>query len=250
MNPGVPEPAPAAGARPPRQASRAEALYARLRDDVFEFRLLPGARFTESEIAQRYGVSRTPVREALLRLQTEGLVRGYFRSGWEVVPIDFARFDHLYELRKLIEVHAVRQLAAGPVGDEARACLEQLAARWIVDKAQRLADARVVAGHDEEFHAGLVRAAGNPEMLRVHSDVTDRIRIIRRLDFTYPHRVSSTYEEHAAILRAIQRRKPDNAEMLVRAHIERSQQETRKITLHRLHSVRGEAGAAAPSQLP
>ena len=236
----TPESAPPA-APAARQASRGQALYARLRDDVFEFRLLPGARFTESEIAQRYGVSRTPVREALLRLQTEGLVRGYFRSGWEVVPIDFVRFDHLYELRKLIEVHAVRQLASAPVGEQARALLDGLGARWMVDKAQRLDDARAVAGYDEAFHAGLVAAAGNPKMLRVHADVTDRIRIIRRLDFTYPHRIGSTYEEHAAILRAIQRRKPDNAEMLVRAHIERSQQETRKITLHRLHSVRGEA---------
>ncbi|MBU6439970.1 MAG: GntR family transcriptional regulator [Betaproteobacteria bacterium] len=229
------EPAP-----PARQASRGQALYARLRDDVFEFRLLPGARFTESEIAQRYGVSRTPVREALLRLQTEGLVRGYFRSGWEVVPIDFVRFDHLYELRKLIEVHAVRHLAAGAVDDPARALLDGLCAIWMVDKTRRLDDARLVASHDEDFHTGLVAAAGNPEMLRVHGDVTDRIRIIRRLDFTYPHRIGSTYEEHAAILRSIQRRKPDNAEMLVRAHIDRSQQETRKITLHRLHTVRGE----------
>ncbi len=230
----------------PRRASRAEAIYARLRDDVFEFRLLPGSRVTESEIAQRYGVSRTPVREALLRLQTEGLVRGYFRSGWEVVPINFVRFDQLYELRKLIEVHAVRVLASSPPAAPARQGLEQLAARWMVDKAQRSSDAREVAGRDEEFHAGLVDAAGNPEMLRVHADVTDRIRIIRRLDFTYPHRVSSTYDEHAAILRAIQRRKPDNAEMLVRAHIERSQQETRKITLHRLHTVREEVATLTP----
>ncbi len=234
-----PEPSPEA----PRQASRAKALYARLREDVFEFRLLPGARFTESEIALRYGVSRTPVREALLRLQSEGLVRGYFRSGWEVVPIDFVRFDHLYELRKLIEVHAVRHLASAPAAEPACRLLEQLATRWMVDKSQRLSEARSVAGCDEEFHGSLVTAAGNPEMQRVHADVTDRIRIIRRLDFTYPHRVSSTYEEHAAILRAIQRRKPDNAEMLVRAHIDRSQQETRKITLHRLHSVREEVGA-------
>jgi DNA-binding GntR family transcriptional regulator len=230
----------------PRRASRGEAIYALLRDDVFEFRLLPGSRFTESEIAQRYGVSRTPVREALLRLQTEGLVRGYFRSGWEVVPIDFARFDHLYELRKLIEVHAVRHLAAAPAAEPSRQLLEQLSAHWMVDKAQRLCDARGVAGHDEDFHAGLVAAAGNPEMLRVHAEVTDRIRIIRRLDFTYPHRISSTYEEHAAILRAIQRRKPDHAEMLVRAHIDRSQQETRKITLHRLHTAREDQQAPVP----
>ncbi len=221
-----------------RRASRAETLYAQLREDVFEFRLLPGARFTESEVAQRYGVSRTPVREALLRLQTEGLVRGYFRSGWEVMPLDFVRFDHLYELRKLIEVHAVRQLAASTIDDAARLRLLGLCASWVIDKAQRESDARTVAHLDEEFHAGLVTVAGNPEMARVHAEVTERIRIIRRLDFTYAHRVASTYDEHAAILRTIQRHKPDQAELLIRTHIDRSRQETRKITLHRLHSVR------------
>lgn len=232
--------------KPPKPASRAEEIYARLREDVFEFRLLPGQRFTESELAEYYGASRTPVREALLRLQAEGLVRGYFRSGWEVVPIDFARFDHLYELRKLIEVHAVRKLAMREVAADLQGLLDRLAATWIVDKSQRLSDSRSIAALDETFHTDLVTAADNPEILRVHADVTDRIRIIRRLDFTYAHRVSTTYDEHAAILRAIQRHKADQAELLIRAHIDRSQIETRKITLHRLQSVRTEAQQGVP----
>ena len=228
-----------------KPASRAEEIYGRLREDVFEFRLLPGQRFTESELAASCGASRTPVREALLRLQAEGLVRGYFRSGWEVVPIDFARFDHLYELRKLIEVHAVRRLAGGTRSTEQQQRLDALSAAWIVDRAQRLSEARGISSLDETFHTEIVDAAGNPEMLRVHAEVTDRIRIIRRLDFTYSHRIATTYDEHAAILRAIQRHKPDQAELLVRAHIDRSQLETRKITLHRLQSVRTEAEQGA-----
>lgn len=224
----------------PKAASRAEEIYARLREDVFEFHLLPGQRFTETELAEHYVVSRTPVREALLRLQAEGLVRGYFRSGWEVVPIDFARFDHLYELRKLVEVHAVRKLSMRELATETQTMLDALAASWIVDKSARLSDARKISLLDEAFHTNLVAAAGNPEILRVHAEITDRIRIIRRLDFTYAHRVNTTYDEHAAILRAIQRHKPDQAELLIRAHIDHSQIETRKITLHRLQNVRAE----------
>ncbi len=222
----------------PKPASRALEIYARLREDVFEFRLLPGQRFTETELAELYGASRTPVREALLRLQTEGLVRGYFRSGWEVVPIDFTRFDHLYELRKLIEIFAVRRLAMSERSAEQQQRIDALAAIWIMDKTKRLGDARRVAALDESFHTVLVTASGNPEMVRVHAEVTDRIRIIRRLDFTYVNRIHATYDEHAAIVRAIQRHKPDQAEMLVRVHIEQSQVEIRKITLHRLHNVR------------
>lgn len=228
-----------------KPTSRAEEIYARLREDVFEFRLLPGQRFTETELAEHYGASRTPVREALLRLQTEGLVRGYFRSGWEVVPIDFTRFDHLYELRKLVEVHAVRKLSMRELASEMQSMLDALAAVWIVDKSARLSDARKISLLDESFHTSLVAAAGNPEILRVHAEITDRIRIIRRLDFTYAHRVSNTYDEHAAILRAIQRHKPDQAELLIRAHIDRSQIETRKITLHRLQNVRTETEQGA-----
>lgn len=224
----------------PKPASRAEEIYARLREDVFEFRLLPGQRFTETELAEHYGASRTPVREALLRLQAEGLVRGYFRSGWEVVPIDFTRFDHLYELRRLLEVHAVRKLSMRELATETQSMLDALAATWIVDKSARLRDARKISVLDEAFHTNLVAAAGNPEILRVHAEITDRIRIIRRLDFTYAHRVNNTYDEHAAILRAIQRHKSDQAELLIRAHIDRSQIETRKITLHRLQTVRTE----------
>jgi len=60
-----------------------------------------------------------------------------------------------------------------------------------------------VAALDEAFHATIVSAAGNHEMARVHADVTDGIRIVRRLDFTQPPRIAATYEEHAKILRAI-----------------------------------------------
>jgi DNA-binding GntR family transcriptional regulator len=240
-----PLPLPGTTRKPPKPASRAENIYSRLREDVFEFRLLPGQRFTETELAEYYGASRTPVREALLRLQAEGLVRGFFRSGWEVVPIDFTRFDHLYELRKIIEVYAVRKLSMHELAVDLQALLDRLAATWIIDKSQRLSDSRSISAQDETFHTDLVAAAGNPEMLRVHADVTDRIRIIRRLDFTYAHRISTTYDEHAAILRAIQRHKADQAELLIRAHIDRSQIETRKITLHRLQSVRTEAQQTA-----
>ena len=91
---------------------------------------------------------------------------------------------------------------------------------------------------DEQFHATLVRAAGNAEMARVHWDVTEHIRIVRCLDFTRGDRVEATYQEHAKILRAIMQRKPDSA-LLLRSHIEQSKAEVRKIALHALFEARG-----------
>ena len=123
-----------------------------------------------------------------------------------------------------------------------RELLRELVAIWLVPVAQRSADRARVTQWDEEFHCKLVAAAGNAEMARVHRDVTDRIRIIRRLDFTKPARIDATYEEHGKILRAIQRGRGDQAAMLLRAHIETSQAEVRKITLHQVHMARSTAG--------
>lgn len=221
-----------------RVASRAEAVYAQLRDDIFEFRMLPGDRFTEGEIAMRLGVSRTPVREALQRLQSDALVRVYFRSGWEVVPLDFTRFDELYALRKLIEINAVRRLCSDAMPAVDRGALAQLVPFWCVPQDERLEDGRLVAQRDEDFHAAVVAAAGNREIATVHRQVTERIRIVRRLDFAYAARVTATYEEHAAILREIQRQRAEQAVLLLTSHIEESRAVVRRITLHRLQTIR------------
>jgi DNA-binding GntR family transcriptional regulator len=222
---------------PPAHRSRADEVYEQLKRDVAEFNLVPGDRFTENEIGERLGVSRTPVRQALFRLQQEGYVEVLFRSGWRVLPFDFEQFEQLYDLRMVLETTAVHRLCADGARTDT-ALLEQLAAIWLVPAAERSNDTMRVAQLDEAFHCQLVAAAGNAEMARVHRDVTDRIRIIRRLDFTKQARIDSTYEEHAKILKAIQRKRGDQAALLLRAHIETSQAEVRKITLHQVHLAR------------
>lgn len=217
--------------------SRADDVYAQLKADIGSFRLVPGDRFTEAEISERLGVSRTPVRQALFRLQQEGFVQVQFRSGWRVLPFDFERFEQLYDLRTVFEAEAVRRLCAAPSA-AALSALEGLAALWLVPVATRSRDATLVGQWDEAFHCALVAAAGNTEMARAHREVTERIRIVRRLDFTKPARVDATYEEHAAILRAILARDADDAAARLCAHIGASQAEVRSITLHQMHLAR------------
>lgn len=219
---------------PALAASRADQVYLALKQDIFDFRLLPGDSFTESQVAERMEVSRTPVREALFRLERDGYLQVHFRSGWSVKPFDFQQFEDLYDLRLVLESAAIKKLCeqTDPVG------LEPLKKIWLVTKPKRLTDEIAVSLNDEQFHMTLVSSANNPEIARVHSDVMERIRIIRRLDFTQPHRVEKTYEEHAKILEAIIHHRVDQATMLLRAHIEASKAEVRKITLHRLHTAR------------
>jgi DNA-binding GntR family transcriptional regulator len=99
-------------------------------------------------------------------------------------------------------------------------------------------DGRLVSRRDEDFHATLVEATGNPELARVHREVTERIRIVRRLDFTQPERVHTTYDEHAKIVSALLRRRSEQAVLLLRSHIEASKAEVRKLTLHNLQLAR------------
>lgn len=223
-----------------RPENLAERIYLQLKDDIFEFRLLPGDRFSEGEIAERMAASRTPVRQALYRLEREGYLEVYFRSGWQVKPFDFAHFEELYEVRIVLELEAVKRLCERP-NDELPDALEQLRRTWMVQPEQRLQDGREVSRLDERFHCQLVEAAGNREMARLHAEVSEKIRIIRRLDFTQGPRVELTYEEHARILGAILSRRCEEAQLLLKTHIEVSKAEVRKITLHMLHSARQRA---------
>ena len=198
---------------------------------------MPGDRVSETELAQRTAVSRTPLRAALQRLEREGFLKLLPRQGWQVAPLDFDVMDELYDLRTLIECEAARHLAER----EQRPGLRQLADIWLVPAAERLQDAAEVGALDERFHALLVQGSGNREMARVHREITERIRIIRRLDFTKPARVEATYDEHARILRAITRRRTDEAQRLLRAHIQQSKLEVRHITLDMLYRARRNA---------
>lgn len=223
------------------RVSLADEVYAQLKSDIANFVLVPGDRFSEGEICDRLEVSRTPVRQALVRLQQEGQVEVLFRNGWRVLPFDFAKFDQLYDLRLLIETESVQRLCEGSItGDAAasQAMLEQLSRIWLVPKSRRLEDNNQVSQLDEDFHCALVEATGNAEMLRVHRDITDRIRVIRKLDFTQGARIEATYEEHAKILQAILSKRTEQSRLLLKAHVESSQLEVRKITLHQLQMAR------------
>ncbi|WP_253195011.1 GntR family transcriptional regulator [Hydrogenophaga sp. A37] len=223
--------------------SRADEVYEQLKRDIADFRLVPGDRFSEHELCDRLSVSRTPVRQALYRLQQEGLVEVMFRSGWRVLPFDFDKFDQLYDLRMVLETTAVQRLCQQEAATSSP-LLQALKDRWLVPVNERSSDATQVAVWDEAFHETLVQAAGNPEIARVHHEVTERIRIIRRLDFLKQMRIDATYDEHAKILRAILARKGDRADLLLRSHIQASQVEVRKITLHQVFMAQQVAPAA------
>lgn len=222
------------GRVPERRQNLTERIYVQLKQSIFDFQLLPGDRFTESEIAERVSASRTPVREALTRLQREGFVEVSFRSGWQVRPFDFEQYEQLYDVRIVLEMAAVKRLCEM----EPAPALEELKAIWLVAPGDRLTDGPAVCALDERFHEQMVEAAGNIEMARIHHDVTERLRIVRRIDFTQGPRIDATYLEHGLILGSIIQRRTEEAQLMLKTHIEESKAEVRKITLHMIFEAR------------
>lgn len=217
--------------RDPEKSTLAQTVYERIKEDIFEFRMAPGQRYSEQELANKLGVSRTPLRFALHVLAREGyLDRVGGHAGWLVKPFDLAYYEDLYDFRTQIELIAVRRLCAMDPPPE----LESLCAFWLGPKRSRETDGKVVAREDERLHATLVALAGNAEMARTHADLTERMRIIRRLDFIEPGRIKAAFDEHAKILGALLARRSSDVEMLIKAHIDASRAEIRHITLHRL----------------
>lgn len=220
-----------AGRDTAEKGTLAQEVYERIKDDIFEFRMPPGQRYSEQGLASALGVSRTPLRFALHVLAREGyLNRIEGHSSWQVKPLDLDYYEDLYDFRLNIEVLAIHRLCRlDPLPD-----LSDLGAFWRVPKTQRSQDGKEVAREDERFHRTLVALAGNREMLRTFNDLTERIRIIRRLDFIDPKRIAAAFDEHKKILEMLLGRKADHAEMLMKAHIGASRTEIRHITLHRL----------------
>jgi DNA-binding GntR family transcriptional regulator len=156
-----------------------------------------------------------------------------FRNGWEIRQLDFGQLDALYELRVLLEQTSVRRMKS--LSSEAlKKILSPLDKVWQVPVSKRFKDADTVAKMDEEFHCGLVAASGNMEFARAHLEVTEKIRIVRRLDFTISSRITATYEDHLIILKALHERAFRRVEDLLATHIEVSRLQARAVTLLRL----------------
>jgi DNA-binding GntR family transcriptional regulator len=227
------------------KSTLSQEVYARLKQDIFDFRMPPGQRYSEHELAATLEVSRTPLRLALHVLAHEGYLQNVGgHSCWQVRPLDLAFYEDLYDYRVEIEVLALRRICAA----QRVPPLTELSAFWRAPKARRELRGNVVAQHDEVFHSTLVSLAGNRAMLRSFDELTDRIRIIRRLDFVSPERIVTTYAEHGEILRAVELRDGVKTERLIRRHIETSRVEIRNITFHRMAVATALAAAVGTAE--
>lgn len=217
------------------KVSLANHAYQALKQAIFAFHYLPGERFSENDLAKRLAISRTPIRSALLKLEKEGLVEPLFRQGWRVAALDFAKLDALYDLRIVLERHALEKIVENlPV--QALLALEKT---WQGNKDETFV-AEAVFQQDEQFHATLVALAGNTEIGKVHQQIAEKIRMVRRLDFSDDQRCQLTYQEHQAIIQRLLAKDATSATALLQAHILASKAKVHEITLQKLQAMRKE----------
>lgn len=206
--------APSAGTRP----SSAALVYATLREELVTLERRPGDPILEPEIAAAHNVSRTPVREAVLRLATEGLIEIFPKSGTFAARIPVAALPEAIVIRKALEETSAR-LAADRVSTSSLAHLESIleCQRELSAGDNREAFHRA----DEAFHAGLADAAGHPGIWAVVLQVKVQVDRYRRLTLPQEGRMELVTGEHAAVLRAVKNGDGPEAAARMAAHLDR-----------------------------
>ncbi|MEU7063972.1 GntR family transcriptional regulator [Streptomyces sp. NPDC046161] len=202
----------------PPVVTAADRVYQHVKQGVLGRRYEGGVLLTEGEVAEAVGVSRTPVREALLRLETEGLLKLYPKKGALVLPVSAQEIADVIESRLLVEEFTVRKAVPAPPG-----LLERLAG-LIAEQRRHAADGDLVAlmAADRAFHAEIVRNAGNRILDRLYDQLRDRqLRMGVALLHAHPDRVERTLAEHTEILDALRAGEPETAAAAVRAHVGR-----------------------------
>jgi DNA-binding GntR family transcriptional regulator len=192
-------------------------VYEQLKAMSVSFELKPGERLNEGELAKRLGVSRTPLREALNRLNTEGFLRFTPGKGFFCRELDAHEIFDLYELRKSIEVASVRFAVKRAKDEDIDALLAFLDATG-PDPGDRSSIDLVEL--DETFHERLMAMSDNAEMLRVLRNVNARIRFVRWIDMDRINR-TNTQAEHRAVLHALKARDEGTCVYVLERHIDR-----------------------------
>ncbi|GAA4065384.1 GntR family transcriptional regulator [Streptomyces shaanxiensis] len=208
---------PTAPPAPLKQPPAADRVYNHVKQGVLERRYEGGTLLTEGELAEAVGVSRTPVREALLRLEVEGLIKLYPKKGALVLPVSAQEIKDVVETRILVEEHAARKAVPAPPGLIAR--LEELLAQ---QKAQAATgDLAGAAVTDRCFHAEIVRSGGNEILSRLYDQLRDRqLRMGVAVLHSHPDRIAKTLVEHEEILQALRSGDAEAAVGLVHRHID------------------------------
>ncbi|WP_304453034.1 GntR family transcriptional regulator [Nocardiopsis sp. YSL2] len=229
-------PGPSSGAT---ATSRRDRVYGLLREEVLSGRVAPHTRLGEVRLAERFGVSRTPVREALARLHSDGLVERRENGFYATVP-NLPELRDLYELRVALELRGIARAIEDPSIRHDRGILVGELDRWEKLRAEPPEPDPSFVLLDEEFHAALSTASGNRALTDSLVSVNQRIRRVRMYDFLTGDRITSTIDEHIRIVEHLLADELDLAYRAMHEHVgasmavvlERAQRALTQMALH------------------
>lgn len=202
--------------RPPRLGDE---VYNTIYSMLMSQTILPGSRISIDNLARELGVSQTPIREALSRLEAQGLVVKTHLIGFSAASqIDRARYDQLYELRLLLEPFVARK-AAALITSEQFETLQRLAAEMSVSGQGKVSYSHF-ARLDGQFHDLIALASGNDLIQETLASLHTHMHLFRL--FHHQQAASTANTEHAELIAALETRDEDRAEAAMRVHIERS----------------------------
>ena len=199
-----------------RAVGVADWVYSQLREGILLGDFKPGERVRQSVVAERYNVSQTPVREALARLASDGLVQLQPRRGAVVNSLSPKEIDEIYELRELLDPYVARKAAIAASGEE----LEQIAAAADASGGPDLTPLELFE-RNRAFHRVIYECSGNSRMVSLFESLWESVTAVRMFEIyvSDPAELEQMADEHAAIAQALIERDVDKAERLVREHI-------------------------------
>lgn len=218
--------------------SAMEKAYQAIRREILSNKLRSGDPVPVERFVEELGLSRTPVREAILRLHREGLIDVRPRMGTFVSHLDIRQIRDMYELRRLLEGHAAK-LAAGRVPLEAvRALRAELAS--FATEGPRL-DCSGMSGSGKKVHQLILEFCGNQALAEMLRSMQDHFARFRSVSLEIPEKVISSHAEHLAILAALEAGSGEEAEQLIHQHFEHAAQ----LLLESLLATPSRPGAAS-----
>ncbi|WP_270934147.1 GntR family transcriptional regulator [Falsiroseomonas oryzae] len=202
---------------PPSPRDLGQDAYARIREAIRDGTLTPGLRLTETDLAARFGVSRTPVRQAIAKLESEGLLSHEPRRGLTVTRPDHAQVMELYVMREILEGAAARLAAQHATETEIAAMAELIEA-----EPDSMSAPRTLAEINLRLHGLIYLAARNRYLLRSLEQLSATMALLPSL-LMQGNRAEAAHAEHRAILDALRRRDPQAADDAARAHVRAAQ---------------------------
>jgi DNA-binding GntR family transcriptional regulator len=201
------------------QLGRGHEAYARVREAIRDGTLSPGVRLTETDLAARFGVSRTPIRQAIAKLEAEGLLTHEPRRGLSVTRPDHGQMVELYVMREILEGAAAR-LAAQHASETEIGAMEEL----VAGEPAIFADAPKLAAVNQRLHGLLYLAAHNRYLLRSLEQLSATMALLPSL-LTFGGRAEQAHEEHLVLLAALRARDGEAAEDAAKRHSRAAQRQ-------------------------